>query len=208
MLRGGVSMDAPRLEPLQTSERDFAAMELAELVHAAGDGDQAAWNSIVERFGGLVWATVRAHRLSPVDGAEVVQTTWLRLVEHLDRIRDPERLGGWLATTARNECLRQIRHSAREVPSDMALFDGGDDQALDDSLLTTERDRAFWRAFTELGERCQALLRVLMAETEPSYQEVSMALGMPIGAIGPTRRRCLERLEKDPQLAAFVGELR
>ena len=185
MLRGGVSV------------------ELAELVRAAGDGDQAAWNSIVERYVGLVWATVRAHRLNAVDGAEVVQTTWLRLVEHLDRIRDPERLGGWLATTARNECLRQIRHSAREVPSDMTAFDQGDDPTLEHGLLTAERDRAFWKAFTELGERCQALLRVLMAETEPSYQEVSAALGMPIGAIGPTRRRCLERLGQDARLAAF-----
>jgi RNA polymerase sigma factor (sigma-70 family) len=189
MLRGGVSV------------------EIAELVHAAGEGDQAAWNSIVERFGGLVWATVRAHRLNAADGAEVVQTTWLRLVEHLDRIRDPDRLGGWLATTARNECLRQIRHSAREVPSDMAVYEQGDDPTLEHSLLTAERDRAFWEAFTKLGERCQALLRVLMAETEPSYQEVSAALGMPIGAIGPTRRRCLERLGQDPRLAAFnVGE--
>ena len=189
MLRGGVSV------------------ELAELVRAAGDGDQAAWNSIVERYGGLVWATVRAHRLNTVDGAEVVQTTWLRLVEHLDRIRDPERLGGWLATTARNECLRQIRHSAREVPSELADFERGDSGTLDRDLLTAERDRAFWKAFTELGERCQALLRVLMAETEPSYQEVSAALDMPIGAIGPTRRRCLERLGQDPRLAAFnLGE--
>jgi len=189
MLRGGVSV------------------ELAELVHAAGEGDQAAWNSIVERFGGLVWATVRAHRLNAVDGAEVVQTTWLRLVEHLDRIRDPDRLGGWLATTARNECLRQIRHSAREIPSELADLERGDSGTLDQDLLTAERDRAFWKAFTELGERCQALLRVLMAETEPSYQEVSAALGMPVGAIGPTRRRCLERLGQDPRLAAFnLGE--
>lgn len=187
--------------------RGRVSVELAELVRAAADGDEAAWNSIVERFAGLIWATVRAHRLSPGDGAEVVQTTWLRLVEHLDRIRDPERLGGWLATTARNECLRQIRHSAREVPSDMTAYERGDDPALEHSLLTAERDRAFWKAFTELGERCQALLRVLMAETEPSYQEVSAALGMPIGAIGPTRRRCLERLGRDPQLAAFgLGE--
>ena len=191
MLRGGVSV------------------ELAELVHAAGKGDQAAWNSIVERFAGLVWATVRAHRLNAVDGAEVVQTTWLRLVEHLDRIRDPERLGGWLATTARNECLRQIRHSAREVPSELADLERGDSGTLDQALLTAERDRAFWKAFTELGERCQELLRVLMAEAEPSYQEVSAAIGMPIGAIGPTRRRCLERLGQDPQLAAFnVGGAR
>ena len=189
MLRGGVSV------------------ELAELVRAAREGDQAAWNSIVERFSGLVWATVRAHRLSPGDGGEVVQTTWLRLVEHLDRIREPERLGGWLATTARNECLRQIRHSAREVPSELADLERGDSGTLDQGLLAAERDRAFWKAFTELGERCQALLRVLMAETEPSYQEVSAALDMPIGAIGPTRRRCLERLGQDPRLAAFnLGE--
>jgi len=210
MLRGGVSVNAlRRLGHQRTSQGDFAAMELAELVHAAGEGDQAAWNSIVERFGGLVWATVRAHRLSPADGAEVVQTTWLRLVEHLDRIRDPERLGGWLAATARNECLRQIRLGAREVPSDMVAFESGDDPSLDHSLLVAERDRAFWTAFTRLGERCQALLRVLMAEAEPSYQEVSAALGMPVGAIGPTRRRCLERLGQDPQLAAFnVGEAR
>jgi RNA polymerase sigma factor (sigma-70 family) len=179
------------------------SVDLAELVHAAGEGDQAAWNSIVDRFGGLVWATVRAHRLNAVDGAEVVQTTWLRLVEHLDRIRDPERLGGWLATTARNECLRQIRHSAREIPSELTELERGDSGSLDRDLLIAERDRAFWKAFTELGERCQGLLRVLMAETEPSYQEVSAALGMPIGAIGPTRRRCLERLGQDPRLAAF-----
>jgi RNA polymerase sigma factor (sigma-70 family) len=220
MLRGGVSVDARRrFEELQAgadraahngnSERNAAAMEPAELVRAAAKGDQAAWNSIVERFGGLIWATVRAHRLSAGDSAEVVQTTWLRLVEHLDRIREPERLGGWLATTARNECLRQIRHAAREVPSDMAAFEDADDRALDHTLLTAERDRAVWSAFTALGERCQALLRVLMTETAPSYQEVAAALGMPVGAIGPTRRRCLERLGKDPQLAAFnLGEAR
>ena len=113
MLRGGVSV------------------ELEELVHAAAAGDQAAWNTIVERFSGLIWATVRAHRLSAGDAAEVVQTTWLRLVEHLDRIREPERLGGWLATTARNECLRQIRHSAREVPSELGELESADDPALD-----------------------------------------------------------------------------
>lgn len=183
---------------------DTGAVDLADLVHAAGEGDQAAWNAIVERFGGLIWATVRAHRLNAADSAEVVQTTWLRLVEHLDRIREPERLGGWLATTTRNECLALIRHGAREVvTSDMATFEADSGVALDHALLATERDRAFWRAFSGLGEQCQALLRVLMAEVAPSYQEVSAALGMPIGAIGPTRRRCLERLRRDPQLATF-----
>ncbi len=218
MLRGGVSVfTLCRPEQLDTGVEvllgndrrhvprgDSGAVDLADLVHAAAEGEQGAWNAIVERFGGLIWATVRAHRLSAADSAEVVQTTWLRLVEHLDRIREPERLGGWLATTARNECLALIRHGAREVVTgDMETFEADGGVALDQALLATERDRAFWGAFAGLGERCQALLRVLMADVEPSYQEVSAALGMPIGAIGPTRRRCLERLRRDPQLAAF-----
>jgi len=218
MLRGGVSVFAlRRLEQLETGagvlpsnnrrhlpRGDSGAVDLADLVQAAADGEQDSWNAIVERFAGLIWATVRAHRLNAADSAEVVQTTWLRLVEHLDRIREPDRLGGWLATTTRNECLALIRHGAREVvTSDMETFEADGGVALDQALLATERDRAFWRAFAGLGDRCQALLRVLMADVAPSYQEVSAALGMPIGAIGPTRRRCLERLRRDPQLAIF-----
>lgn len=186
--------------------------DLTQLVRAAGDGDQEAWNSIVDRFSGLLWATVRAHRLGAADGAEVVQTTWLRLVEQLGRVRDPERLGGWLATTARNECLRLIRQSRREVATDdMERFEGEHDGALDGALLASERDRLLWSAFTALGERCQALLRLLMADVTPSYEEVSAALEMPVGAIGPTRQRCLERLRRDPRLADLnldVGEAR
>ncbi len=185
--------------------------DLGELVRAAGEGDQDAWNTIVERYSGLLWATVRAHRLSPADSAEVVQTTWLRLVEQLVRIREPERLGGWLATTARNECLRLIRHRSREVATDELDHLESGDAELDRSVLAAERDLVLWDAFARLGERCQALLRILMADVAPSYQEVSAALDMPIGAIGPTRQRCLERLRRDPQLAAFnldAGEAR
>jgi RNA polymerase sigma factor (sigma-70 family) len=134
-----------------------------------------------------------------------VQTTWLRLVEHLDRLREPEWVGAWLATTARHECLRLIRRGAREVAvSDMAGFDEGSDASIDRAVLSSERDAVLWRAFGRLGERCQALLRILMADAPPSYQEVAAALGMPIGAIGPTRRRCLERLRTDPQLAGLA----
>ncbi len=177
--------------------------DLEELVRAAGEGDQDAWNTLVERFSGLLWATVRAHRLSPTVSAEVVQTTWLRLVEQLARIRDPERLGGWLATTARNECLRLIRHRSREVATDELDHLESEGPELDRSVLAEERDLALWDAFARLGERCQALLRLLMADVAPSYQEVSAALGLPVGAIGPTRQRCLERLRRDPRLAPF-----
>jgi len=180
---------------------------LDELVHAAAAGDQAAWDTIVDRFQGLVWATARAHRLAPADAADVAQTTWLRLVEHLDRIREPQRLGAWLATTARHECLRHIRLHGRELPSDDTdVFEGPSDEAPELRLFTVERDVALWRAFASLGERCQALLRLLVSQDEPSYEEIGAALDMPIGAIGPTRMRCLEKLRAAVTLdPAFRG---
>jgi len=166
-----------------------------QLLRAAVDGDQAAWNELVERFQGLVWATSRSYRLSRADAADVAQTTWLRLVENLNRIHDPERLGAWLATTARRECLRHIRLHGREQLSDEAdVFESPSDDPLEVALLTEERDTALWRAFAQLSERCQTLLRLLVSEDEPSYDAIGAALEMPIGAIGPTRMRCLDKL--------------
>ena len=137
--------------------------------------------------------------MSSADSADAVQTTWLRLVEHLDRIEDPNRLPGWLATTIRRECLRILRRSKREQPSydDEGLPDFADDSApLDSSLLLAERDAALWRALEQMPEKCRLLIRVLMASPPPSYAEVAAALDMPIGSIGPTRQRCLDRLRR------------
>jgi RNA polymerase sigma factor (sigma-70 family) len=177
-------------------------MNLSRLVQAAAAGDRGAWEEIVERFSGLVWATARAHRLSRADAADVAQTTWLRLVENLDRIRKPEALGAWLATTARHESLRVIRRGAREQPTDEDdLFEPPTDETLEDLVVGRERGGALWRAFARLSDRCQALLRLLMSEEEPSYEEIGAALGMRIGSIGPTRQRCLERLRRHLDLA-------
>jgi RNA polymerase sigma factor (sigma-70 family) len=167
--------------------------EVAELVRAAADGDQAAWDGLVDRYNGLVWSVARAHRLSTVDASDVVQTTWLRLVEHLGRLQDPERVGAWLATTARRECLRTLRHSTRQVPTD-EVPEAVAETRVDSALLVEERDRALWQAFGGLSERCQTLLRILVADPPPSYDEIGAALDMPIGSIGPTRQRCLDRL--------------
>src|SRR3954447_6214938 len=171
--------------------RDMA--EVAELLQAAAGGDRAAWNALVDRFNGLVWSVARSHRLSTVDASDVVQTTWLRLVEHLGRLQDPERVGAWLATTARRECLRTVRHSARQVPTE-EVPEAVADTRVDSALLIEERDRALWQAFGGLSERCQTLLRILVADPPPSYEEIGAARDMPIGSIGPTRARCLERL--------------
>jgi RNA polymerase sigma factor (sigma-70 family) len=179
---------------------------VTDLVRHAQAGDQAAWNALVERYTRLVWSVARAHRLSGTDAADVVQMTWLLLVENLDQIRDPERLPGWLATTARRECLRTIRLRNRELPSepDDSYWDAPDEDAepLDARLLAEERDAVLWGCFQRLPGRCQGLLRVLMTSPSPSYAEVSAALDLPIGSIGPTRGRCLDRLR---ELVADAG---
>jgi RNA polymerase sigma factor (sigma-70 family) len=180
---------------------------LQQLMDAAGEGDEGAWSTLVDRFEGLIWATTRAHRLSSAEAADVTQTTWLRLVENLDRIEEPERLGAWLATTARRECLRHIRLRARELPAaDDTVFDTPTDDPVETRLLGRERSDALRRAFARVGERCQALLRMLAAVDPPSYEEIGAALGMPIGAIGPTRARCLDKLRRSPELAG-LGQL-
>ena len=193
--------------------RDPSAEEaIAALVRAAGDGDQAAWTALVDRFSGLVWAVARAHRLSQADAGDVCQTTWLRLVEHLGSIREPARVGAWLSATARHECLRTLRKAGRAVPTELdddQLADPHDDLGpeLDDRLDVAPHEKALWKAFERLPERGQALLRVLMADPAPSYAEAAAALDMPIGSLGPTRARCLERLRNSPELAGFAREL-
>ncbi len=171
---------------------------LSRLVDCAAAGDEHAWHGLVDELAGLVWAVTRAHRLGDADAGDVSQTTWLRLVEHLDRLEDPARVGAWLATTARRECLGVLRRSAQLVPHGDELPEPADDvPPHDTALLTQERDATLWRAFARLSERDRALLRILMADPAPSYEEIGAALGMPIGSIGPTRARALQRLRRE-----------
>ncbi|MGH8883931.1 MAG: RNA polymerase sigma factor [Egibacteraceae bacterium] len=177
----------------------FDSAQLPGLLRAAAQGDQEAWNQLVDQFNGLLWAITRAHRLGHADAADVVQVTWTRLVENLDRIHNPEHVGAWLATTARRECLRVLHHAGRaqpmEEPPELPTphrADSGPEVA----VLTSERDALLRRAMRELSPRCQRLLGVLMASEQPSYAEVSASLELPIGSIGPTRARCLDCLRR------------
>ena len=173
------------------------------LVQTAVDGDAAAWKALVEGLSPLVWSVVRAHRLSDADGHEVYQTVWFRFAQHLGRIREPDKAGSWLASTARNECLKVIRGLTRLLPTDdpQVLDRVSEDRTPEQSLIDAEdradeaeRIRLLWQEFEELGDRCRQLLRVLMASPPPSYVEVSVALGIAVGSIGPLRQRCLRRL--------------
>ncbi len=173
--------------------------QVARLVRAASREDRGAWNVLVEEFGGMVWAIARAHRLSDADAADVSQSTWLLLLEHLDSIHEPERVGAWLATTARRECLRVLRAAQRYVLSGEEFVEAAANDPELDSVLTAERDRVLWQCFARLRPSDQALLRLLVAGPRLAYEEISAALDMPIGSIGPTRARALERLQKELQ---------
>jgi RNA polymerase sigma factor (sigma-70 family) len=182
---------------------------LTNLVRSAAEGDSDAWNQLVERFAGMVWAVARSYRLNASDAADVSQTTWLRLVQHLDRIEQPERVGAWLAITARHEALRVARQASRQLPiGDHIIIDlvAEDGVSNDDALLANERARELWALVMRLPARCQLILRLLTADPPLSYRDLGEALDMPIGSIGPTRARCLEHLRKIASSAGISVE--
>jgi RNA polymerase sigma factor (sigma-70 family) len=169
--------------------------ETAELVAAVRAGDDTAWAALTDRFTGLLWSVARGMNMSSEDAADAVQTTWLRLVERLDDIREPDRVGGWLATSVRRECLAILRRR-REVALPDSIQMPADDEPPDAALLRDERDAELWGAMRRLPPRCGNLLRMLIADPPPSYQDVASALSVPVGSIGPTRRRCLTQLRQ------------
>ncbi|MEV6597654.1 sigma-70 family RNA polymerase sigma factor [Actinoplanes sp. NPDC051346] len=176
--------------------------EMALLVSRAAAGNSEAWDEIVRRYSGRVWAVCRVHRLAPADAADVFQQTWLRVLENLDSLRDPAKFGAWIGTTCRNESLAVIRRARRARPvDDTWLADRPGDPADDPAapFLVADRDAELWQAFRRLSRRCRDVLRVLVVEAEggrPSYELAAAALGMPIGSLGPTRGRCLAQLRR------------
>ena len=181
---------------------------LGGLVRLAATGDANAWNGLVEEFEGLLWAVARSHRLSHADAADVVQTTWLRLAENLGRIRDPARVGAWLATTARRECLRALHASARELPgADPPDLPDRETPPIDGDLIRSERDAAVQSALRRLPARDRSLLLMLVDDSGPSYAEIGAALRMPIGSVGPTRGRALDRLRSELERRDAITKL-
>ncbi len=179
--------------------------EVVALVKRARDGDQRAWDALVERYAPLVWSVCRRHRLSRADAEEAGANVWLRLVEGLGNLRDPAALPGWLATVAGRECLRVLRgHGAQIlVGADDRFPDEGSPEA-DAELLRQERNIALRQAFAGLPERCRRLLALLFRDPPSSYTEVSQRLDIRIGGIGPTRKRCLDTLRHSAPMAPFA----
>ncbi|TCO26619.1 RNA polymerase sigma factor (sigma-70 family) [Kribbella steppae] len=192
-------------------------LENLALVAKMRSDDPAAWAAVTDRYTNLLWYIARGMRLNQEDAADAIQTTWLRLVERIDTVRQPESIGSWLATTMRRECLAALRRRSKVVVSETWDDVPDDADPLDDALLRREQDSALWRAFRSLKPRCQTLLRVLMADPPPSYTEVAAALDMRVGSVGPTRQRCLASLREtmaagpypfDPSATGPGGEVR
>jgi len=181
---------------------------VTDLVTRARSGDKQAWDGLVERYASLIWSICRRHRLAGADADDVGQSVWLQLVEHLDKVRDPAALPGWLATTTRRECARVLRAvsgpraagyavDAETIPDDQA-------QMAEQQVLVSERQAALREAFAHLPPCDQQLIALLIQDPPVPYAEIGARLGIPVGSIGPTRGRCLDKLRRHPAIAALI----
>ena len=178
---------------------------VAELLENAARGVDSAWCEIVKRYSPLIFSVCRTHGVWGPDADDVCGYVWLRLVADLSKIREPEALPGWLATTTQRECGTLLRNRKRLVLQDREPTDEVEPD-VDTALLAEERRNAIQRAVTNLPERDQELLTLLFSDPPAPYKVISSRLGIPIGAIGPTRQRCLARVRRTPSIAALIDD--
>ena len=180
-----------------------------DLLTRAGNGDKQAWDALVQRYAPLIWSVCRRHRLGDDDAEDVGQSVWLQLVDQLDRIRDPAALPGWLVTVTRRECLRVLGAARTPLAAGYAMDAGtiADEQAgtPEQELLAAERHAALREAFRDLPPPGQQLILMLIQDPPVPYAGISARLGIPVGSIGPTRSRCLEKLRRHPAIAALTS---
>lgn len=171
---------------------DQAASEFS----AWRDGDRAALDRLVRLVTPVLWHVARAYRLDEQTAEDVVQTTLVSMVRHADRIGDPQALVRWLTVTARRDSWRCARASRRVEVIDEAALDlrAAPADGPESLVLRSARDEALWRAVDSLNDRCRRLLRTVAFSERPNYTRLSAELKMPVGSIGPTRGRCLDKL--------------
>jgi RNA polymerase sigma factor (sigma-70 family) len=181
---------------------------VADLIARARNDDERAWDALVERYAPLIWSICRKYRLSDTDAEDVAQSVWLQLVGQLDRIRDPAALPGWLATTTRRRCARLVGAAQGPLAAGYALdaeiLPDKHREVTEQGLLIAERHAALREAFADLPPSCQRLIVMLTADPPLPYAEISARLGIPVGSIGPTRARCLDRLRRHPAIVALI----
>jgi RNA polymerase sigma factor (sigma-70 family) len=186
-------------------------LSVTDLVTRAKNGEQQAWDALVERYAPLIWSICRRYRLEAADAEDVGQSVWLKLVSHLDHLREAAALPGWLATTTRRECGRVInaadarRAGERVLIADNISETDTETDIVEQELLVAEQNVILRDALARLPPGCQQLLALLIADPPVPYTEISARLGISAGSIGPNRRRCLDRLGRDPEIAALIS---
>ncbi|WP_183176574.1 sigma-70 family RNA polymerase sigma factor [Amycolatopsis bartoniae] len=167
-------------------------------LRAAREGDKRGLDRLVAELTPLVWNVARGAGLDKHTAEDVVQTVWLALLSHLEQLREPKALAGWLVTTARHEAQRANGRKQPPVPltDEMAEAVPSTLPAPEAEALRTERDRRIWLAFGKLPQRCQELLRLTVLAGRAEYRVVAEALHMPRGSIGPNRGRCLKTMRE------------
>jgi RNA polymerase sigma factor (sigma-70 family) len=182
-------------------------LPVADLVTGARNGQKQAWDAVVDRYAPLIWSICRRHGLGRADTEDVGQAVWLHLVGHLGNLREPAALPGWLATTTRRECLRVLQ-AGRPLAAGQVLDAETlpDDQAgaAEQELLAAERQAALREAFLDLPPCGQRLIAVLLEDPPVPYAEISIRLRIPIGSIGPKRRRYLDKMRRHPAIASLI----
>lgn len=168
----------------------------SDLVRDVLSGDAAAWSALVREYAPLVWAVARRHRLSRADAADASQNTWIAVAQGLSALRRPDRLAGWIATTARRECLKIHAMRDREIPAEHFDTPGPTDGGPESVVLRSARDRVLWQAFESLPGRCRALLGLVAQSPELTYPQLARALGIKVNSVGQTRTRCLDLLRR------------
>jgi RNA polymerase sigma factor (sigma-70 family) len=199
----------PRAASRQDANQVAADRAVTDLMIWARNGNKQAWDALVERYAPLIWPICRRHRLYGADAADVSQSVWLHLMDHLGRLSEPAALPGWLGATTRRECGRVLRAIRGPLTAGYA-FDIEtlpDEQAAtaEQELLTAERHAALREAFLDLAPDCQQLIALLIADPPMPYAEISSRLGIPVGSIGPRRRRCLDKLRRHPAIAVLIN---
>ena len=186
----------PTGPPTRANARGERRERVLRLSRGAIDDRREDLDELVAELTPLLWRVARSFGLDSASAEDAVQTTWLILLTHLDQIRSPDTLVGWLVTVTRRESLRLVDAGRRERPMDVETLERAsvDDVSLDEGLMASERQKVLWRVIRQLPERCVQLLQVVAFSDRPNYTAIATALEMPIGSIGPTRGRCLEKL--------------
>jgi RNA polymerase sigma factor (sigma-70 family) len=179
---------------------------LSHLAREAAAGNERAWTDLVHRLDGVLHTVARRYRLGAADVDDVVQTTWLRALAHLERLDDPVAIAGWLIITARREAMRTLQRATREVlTDDSETIDEPDVAGPDAVAIERERRAAVRGAVERLPGRQRRLLTSMLISPSPTYEQLSTRLDMPMGSIGPTRDRALARMRDDAELEQAVS---